>query len=70
MDSFKKCLEEKLRDRYRFYSSLKNECISKKDYIRTIDVWNVFKINTMGDYFDLHLKTEVLVLEKFSIRCF
>ena len=71
MDSFKKCLDEKLPDRCKFYNSLKNECISKKDYIRTIDVWNVFKINTMGDYFDLHLKTDVLVyvFVKFIDTC-
>ena len=30
MDSFKKFSEDKLPDRYKYFSSLKNECISKK----------------------------------------
>ena len=32
MDSFKKLSEDKLPDRCEFYSSLKGECISEKDY--------------------------------------
>ena len=45
----------------------------KKDYLHAIDVWNVFKMNTMGDYHDLYLKTDVLLLadvfEKFISSC-
>ena len=41
----------------------------KKDYFKAADIWNVFKMNTMGDYHDLYLKTDVLLLadvfEKF-----
>ena len=55
------------------FSSVKNECISKKDYLCAIDVWNVFKLNTMGDYHDFYLKTDVLLLddvfEKFIHTC-
>ena len=56
-----------------FFNSLKEECISEKDYLRAIDVWNVFKMNKMGDYHDLYLKTDVLLLanvsEKFINTC-
>ena len=62
MDSFKKFSEDKLPDRCEFFSSLKDECISEKDYQRAINVWNVFKMNAMGDYHDLYLKTGVLLL--------
>ena len=52
---------------------LKDECSSEKDYLKAIDVWNVFKMNTMGDYHDLSLKTDVLLLvdvfEKFINSC-
>ena len=50
MDSFKKFSEDKLPDRCEFFSSLKDECISGKDYFHAVNVWSTFKINTMGDY--------------------
>ena len=46
MDSFEKFFEDKLPDKCEFFSSLKN----------------VFKTNTMGDYHDLYLKTDVSLL--------
>ena len=61
MNSFKKFSEDKLPDTSKFFSSLKGECISEKGYLTSIDVWNVFKINTMGDYHELSLKTDVLL---------
>ena len=38
MDSFKKFIDDKLPDRSKFYSSLKDECISEKDYLHVINV--------------------------------
>ena len=73
MDSFKKFSENKLPDRCKFFSSLKYICISEKDYLKANNMWNVFKMNTMGDYHDLYLKTDVLLLadvfEKFINMC-
>ena len=66
MDSFKKFSEDKLPDGFKFYSSLKDECISEKDYLHAINVWNVFKINTIVDYQDLYLKINVLLLAVFE----
>ena len=60
MDSFKKFFEKQFPDVLKFYSSLKNERISKKDYLNANNVWNMFKMNTMGDYHDLYLKTDDL----------
>ena len=62
MDSFKKFFDEKLPDRCKAFSSLKDKCISEIDYLLAADVWNVFKMNKMGDYHDLYLKTDVLSL--------
>ena len=57
----------------RVFSSLKDKCISEKDYFKAIDVWNAFKMNTTGDYHDLYLKTDILLLadvfEKFIKTC-
>ena len=73
MDSFEKFSENKLLDKSKFFSSLKDECISEKDYERAKNIWNVFKMNTMGNYHDLYLKTDVLLLadvfEKFIKTC-
>ena len=62
MDSFKKFSENKLPDRYKFFSFLKDKCISEKYYLKANNTWNVFIMNTMGDYHDLYLKTDVLLL--------
>ena len=73
MDSFKKFSENKLPDKSKFFSSLKDECISGKDYQRANNAWNALKMNTMVDYHDLYLKTDVLLLadvfEKFIKTC-
>ena len=73
MKSFKKFSDDKLPDKSKFFSSLKTECISVKDYLHAINVWNIFKMNTMGDYHYLYLKTDVLILtdvfEKFISTC-
>ena len=45
-----------------FFSSLKDECISEKNYLHTITAWNVLKMNTMGDYHHLYLKTDISLL--------
>ena len=73
MVSFEIFFENKLPDRSKFFSSLKDECISVGDYLKAVDIWNVFKINSMGDYHNLYLKTDVLLLadvfEKFVSTC-
>ena len=47
--------------------------MSEKDYLKANNIWNMFKINIMGDYHDLYLKSDVLlfadVFEKFINRC-
>ena len=62
MDTFEKFSNDKLSGTCDFFSFLKDKCISEKDYSHAINVWNTFKMNTMGDYHDLYLKTDVLLL--------
>ena len=38
----------------------------EKDYLKATNIWNVFKMNTMGDYHDLYLKADVLLLADVS----
>ena len=46
MESFEKFSEDKLPDRCKFFSSLKDKSISEKDCLKANNIWNVFKINT------------------------
>ena len=73
MNSFKRFDECKLPSKDKFYSSLKDKGISDEDYERAIDVWNTFNIKSLGEYHDLYLKTDVLLLcdvfEKFINIC-
>ena len=73
MNSFKKFKETKLPERDKFFSSLKDFGISEKEYQRACNMWKVFRIKNLGEYHDLYLKTDVLLLcdvfEKFIATC-
>ena len=47
MDSFKRFNEDKLPDECEFFSSLKDKCISKEEYDKATNIWNVLKIKTL-----------------------
>ena len=70
MDSLERLLQDKLPDRCKFLSSLEDECINEKYYLYGIDVWNVFKMKTMGDYHDLlQMFCCLFHFEKFINTC-
>lgn len=56
-----------------FYDKLNEEDISVDEYDRAVLVWNTFKCQTLGDYSDIYLKTDVLLLadvfENFREKC-
>ena len=62
MDYFRKFSKDKLPDRCEFYSSLKDDSISEKDYLHAVKVLNKFEMKLFGDYYNLYLKTDVLLL--------
>ena len=62
MDDFKKFKEEGLPSIKIFYSKLTGENISDSDYNHAKNVWKKFKCKTVGDYHDLYLKSDVLIL--------
>ena len=61
-NSFKRFTENELPDKRKFISSLKDCGINEKEYERALNVWNVFKIKKLGQYHNLYLKTDVLLL--------
>ena len=73
IDSYENLCNDKLPDKCNVFGSLKDECISEKDYLKATNIWNGFKMNTMVDYHDLYLKADALLLadnfEKFISTC-
>ena len=46
----------------KFYNKQNNEAITTKSYLHAKDVWNSFECKSLGEYHDLYLKTDVLIL--------
>ena len=62
MDSWDKFEEKQLPSKDEFYSKLNMSGISEKDHSHACKVWNEFGLKNMGDYHDLYLETDVLLL--------
>ena len=54
--------EQCLPSREQFYSKLTMSGISAEDYSHAQDVWNEFNCKTFGDYHDIYLALDVLLL--------
>ena len=71
--SFDKFRERQLPPKEAFYSNLTKEHISDEDYERAKKIWEHFGIRNLGQYHDLYLKTDVLLLtdvfENFRDLC-
>ena len=73
MDCVEKFSETQLPAKEDFYSKL-NDCeITDKEYKQAQDIWEKFQIRNLGEYHDLYLKTDVLLLadvfEEFRNIC-
>ncbi|XP_060527092.1 uncharacterized protein LOC132702478 isoform X2 [Cylas formicarius] len=62
LDSFSKLDETKLPSHEDFYDSMRKSNITREDYKRAWTVWNLFKCKTLGEYSDIYLKSDVLLL--------
>ncbi|GFU97711.1 uncharacterized protein TNCV_4455961 [Trichonephila clavipes] len=62
MDSWQKCDETKLPGKKDFYNKMNESDISLEDDKHAKNVWNAFSIKTLGEYSDLYVKTDILIL--------
>ena len=73
MDSWDRFNETRLPPIDKFYSKLNGVGISEDDYKHATNVWNEFNIQNLGEYHDLYLRTDVVLLanvfEEFRNTC-
>ena len=62
MDDPEKFKETQLPPKAQFYNDLTEKEISDGDYRKAQLIWNHFKIKNMGEYHDLYMLTDVLLL--------
>ena len=62
MDSFDKFNQTELPTKDQFYSILNDQHIMDDEYDHAKKVWKTFKIKTMGEFHDLYLGSDVLLL--------
>ena len=62
MSCWEKFEETKLPQKKDFYNILTKSHISTEDYEHAVAIWNKFNLKNLGEYHDLYLKTDVLLL--------
>ena len=62
MDSWEKFNETAIPPKEAFCSKLNLEDITDKDYAHVQKVWGVFEIRNRGEYHDLYVQTDTLLL--------
>ena len=73
MDGWDKFNETSIPSKESFYSNLTMENISETDYRHANNIFKTFKLNKLGDYHDLYVQSDTLLLadvfENFRKAC-
>ena len=73
MDSWKRFNETQLPDKESFYNELNKEGVTDEDYAHAQKVWKEFNIKNLGEYHDLYVQSDTLLLadvfENFREKC-
>ncbi|XP_031639366.1 uncharacterized protein LOC116351408, partial [Contarinia nasturtii] len=74
VDQWQKLEEKSLPSKADFYSKLNESDVSDEDYEFACKVWKEFEMKTLGQYSDLYMKTDILLLadvfENFRETCY
>ena len=65
MDGWDEFNETSIPNKESFYSNLTMENITETDYIHANNVFKTFKLNNLGDYHDLYVQSDTLLLADF-----
>ena len=65
MDSLERCNETTLPNKKALYSKLYREDITDEDYIYASKVFEEFKLKNLGEYHDLYVQADTLLLVVF-----
>lgn len=72
--SFATLTEQQLQSKEKFYSQLNDSHISNEDYEHAQNIWKVFNCETIQDYLDIYLRTDVFfladILDSFRDSCY
>ena len=68
MDSWDRFNETRLPPIDKFYSKLNGVGINEDDYKHATNVWNEFDIKNLGEYHDLYLRTDVVLLANVFVE--
>ena len=73
MNSWKRFNETQLPDKESFYNELNKEGVTDEDYAHAQKVWKEFNIKNLGEYHDLYVQSDTLLLadvfENFREKC-
>ena len=73
MDRWEKFNETSISDKEAFYKELNKEGITDEDYAHSQKVWKVFEIKNLGEYHELYVQSDTLLLadvfENFRDKC-
>ena len=62
MDSFERFGESQLPEKEKFYSSLSGKGITDEEYVHAKQVWETFGFRNLGDYHNLYVATDTVLL--------
>ena len=65
MDSFDRFDETELPPQDAFFNKISGDSCSDADYAHALRIWDAFNCETLGDYHDIYLQLDVLLLTDF-----